>query len=67
MIKEVKNDTERALSLEELENINGGIIMQTSDRYGRPIYNVYNDRTNQCVGSYYNLYEAVNRNLQVNG
>jgi len=67
MIKEVKNDTEQALSLDELEHVTGGTIMQTSDMYGRPIYNVYNDRTHQFVASYYNLYEAVNRNLQVNG
>ena len=67
MIKEVLNDKERALSLDELEDVNGGTIFQSSDRYGRPIYNVYNDRTNQCVGSFYNLYEAVNCNLRTNG
>ena len=67
MIKEVLNDKERELSLDELEDVSGGIIMQTSDNYGRPIYNVYNDRTNQFVGSFYNLYEAVNCNLRTNG
>ena len=67
MIKEVLNDKERELSLDELEEVSGGTIMQTSDRYGRPIYNVYNDRTNQFVASFYNLYEAVNCNLRTNG
>ncbi len=67
MIKEVLNDNERALSLDELEDVSGGIIMQTSDRYNRPVYNVYNDRTNQFVASFYNLYEAVNCNLRTNG
>ncbi len=67
MIKELNNETERELSLDELENVTGGTIMQSSDPYGRPIYNVYNDRTHQFVGSYYDLYEAVNRNLQING
>ena len=41
--------------------------MQSTDMYGRPVYNVYNDRTNQFVASYYNLYDAVNCNLRVNG
>ena len=67
MIKEVKNDKERVLSLDELDQVTGGTIMQTQDVYGRPVYNVYNDRTNQLVGSFYNLYEAVNCNLRVNG
>ena len=67
MIKEVLNDKERVLSLDELEDVSGGIIMQTSDLYGRPVYNVYNDRTKQFVGSFYNLYEAVNCNLRTNG
>ena len=67
MIKEVQNDKERELSLDELEDVSGGTIFQSSDRYGRPIYNVYNDRTNQFVGSFYNLYEAVNCNLRTNG
>ena len=66
MIKEVTNDTERALSLDELENVTGGIIMQSNDRYGRPVYNVYNDRTNQFVASFYDIHEAVNCNLRVN-
>ena len=55
------------LSLDELEEVSGGTIFQSSDRYGRPIYNVYNDRTNQFVASFYNLYEAVNCNLRTNG
>ena len=67
MIKEVMTDKERELSLDELEEVSGGTIFQSSDRYGRPIYNVYNDRTNQFVGSFYNLYEAVNCNLRTNG
>ncbi len=67
MIKEVLNEKERELSLDELENVTGGTIFQSSDYYGRPIYNVYNDRTNQFVASFYNLYEAVNCNLRTNG
>lgn len=67
MIKEVTNDKERVLSLDELENVSGGAIFQSTDQYGRPIYNVYNDRTNQFVASFYSLYEAVNCNLRVNG
>ena len=55
MIKEVTNDKERVLSLDELENVSGGTIFQSTDRYGRPIYNVYNDRTNQFVASFYSL------------
>ena len=67
MIKEVMNDREKVLSLDELEEVSGGKIMQSTDMYGRPVYNVYNDRTNQFVASYYNLYDAVNCNLRVNG
>ena len=67
MIKEVLNDKERELSLDELEEVSGGTIFQSSDRYGRPIYNVYNDRTNQFVAIFYNLYEDVNCNLRTNG
>ena len=52
---------------EELENVSGGTIFQSTDHYGRPIYNVYNDRTNQFVASFYSLYEAVNCNLRTNG
>ena len=55
------------LSLDELENVSGGTIFQSTDHYGRPIYNVYNDRTNQFVASFYSLYEAVNCNLRTNG
>ena len=67
MIKEVKNDTLNAIPVEELENVAGGTIMQSTDRSGRTVYNVYNDRNHQFVASFYNLNEAVNCNLRING
>ena len=63
----LKRNGNYELTLDELEEVSGGTIFQSSDRYGRPIYNVYNDRTNQFVASFYNLYEAVNCNLRTNG
>lgn len=67
MIKEVIDNQENILSDEELANVSGGTIMQSTDGFGRPVYNVYNDRTKQFVASFYNLTDAVNCNLRTNG
>lgn len=67
MIKEIKNDTKRSLPLEELEKATGGSIVESADNFGRTVYDVYSDRTEQLIGRFYNVYEAINCNERENG